>query len=102
MEIATNKYHRFKMKIDKSYNCTFCTPEQIETLEHIYLKCPKTFQFRQKITDNIQQFLEPNYSEGLAYFTINHQNNTIIVEKFRIGASFFRQFIGSSADVANT
>ncbi len=79
MQIATNKYHRYKMKITTSYNCYFCGPETVETLEHIYLKCPKTVNFKQKLNVFIRNFIDRDYPENeiVSQFTIDHQNEAI-------------------------
>ena len=41
--IATSKYIMlYKMKIEKSHECSHCLANTIETLKHIHMECPRT------------------------------------------------------------
>jgi hypothetical protein len=43
--IATSKFMRYKMKISPTFNCAKCPHGSVETLEHIYVHCPKNIIF---------------------------------------------------------
>ncbi len=67
------------MKIATSFNCYFCVPEAVETLEHIYLKCPKTIAFKQKVSAFIINFIDRDNPEIeiVSQFTMEHHNEAI-------------------------
>ena len=79
MRIATSKYLRYKMKISSSYSCSLCFPAATETLDHIYLKCPKTLPFKEKLRSFITNSVDSTYSleNHVYYFTCDHPNNVI-------------------------
>jgi hypothetical protein len=93
MKIATSKYLRYKMKIENNYNCDNCV-NQRETLEHIYLECPKTLTFLAQVEEHIRARIDESYSDHdkLLHFTCNHTNKAVnyvnLVAKWFIGRQF--------------
>jgi hypothetical protein len=93
MKIATSKYLRYKMKIENNYNCDNCV-NQRETLEHIYLECPKTLTFLTQVEEHIRARIDESYSDHdkLLHFTCNHTNKAVnyvnLVAKWFIGRQF--------------
>ena len=93
MRIATCRYTRYKMKLESNTNCTFClnTPE---TLEHIYLYCPKTVQFLEGVNNLIVNTLAPNYRDPnkIIHFTCYNSNKGInfinLVANWYLGRQF--------------
>ena len=76
MRISTCRYMRHKMKIDMiTPNCTFCLTN-VETLEHIYLYCPKTVPLIIYLEYLVTNNLENNYVDQnrITYITCNHEN----------------------------
>ena len=59
--IATSRYLRFKMKIDNNPHCQKCG--ELETLEHIYIYCPYSLQFIEKIHTFIISNLDSNFTD---------------------------------------
>ena len=77
--IATSKYMRYNMKINSSFNCAQCHPGSVETLEHIYIECPKHDIFFKRVDDFIKNFIEPNYSSNRKIYRLicSHSCKTI-------------------------
>ena len=81
------------MNLESNTNCTFClnTPE---TLEHIYLYCPKTVQFLEGVNNLIVNTLAPNYRDPnkLIHFTCYSPNKAInfinLVANWYLGRQF--------------
>ena len=79
MRISTCRYMRYKMLIDRdSPNCVFC-PLEMETLVHIFLKCPITTGMLLHLEQCIINKLLNNYSDPnrLFYITCCHDNQII-------------------------
>ena len=103
MKVATCRYMRHKMKITNSPHCCFCGPGTLETLEHIYLKCPKTLNFLKTLSDFIKSNIDIGYNSSnlnkLFHFTYNHHitavnflnlaSNWYIGRKFQKGKELF-------------
>ena len=93
MRISTCRYMRFKMKIDNSPHCFHCS-EELETLPHIFLKCPKTINFVEKVKNCIVDYIQVDYSDPfkLYYITCSHENQSInflwAIAKYFISRSF--------------
>ena len=93
MKIATSKYLRYKMKIENSYNCDICV-NTCETLEHIYIHCPKTLAFLEQIEELIRARIDETYNDHLKlfHFTCNHSNKAVnfvnLVANWYIGRQF--------------
>jgi hypothetical protein len=79
MNISTCRYMRFKMSIDKTSPCCSLCNNNLETLFHIFLKCPITLNFIVLLNEFIRNKLDSNYSDpsGL-YFITCYYNNTDI------------------------
>ena len=83
LRIATSGYMRHKMKISPSPECYQCgsSPNptySIETLEHIYLKCPISIKFRQEMANWIREELDPSFSENSnPHITLLNDSRTI-------------------------
>lgn len=100
MKIATSRYSRHKMKIASSPHCCFCGPDTLETLDHIYLKCPKTLAFQKALSDFVTGNLDPGYNSTiLLHITYNYHiaavnflnlvSNWYIGRKFQSGKELF-------------
>ena len=94
MKIATCAYMRHKMKISGTLYCCHCGAGTPETLEHIYMNCPKTVLFRNLVFNFIKQHLDQNLTNinYLHYLTIDHQTTAInflsLVSNWYIGRKF--------------
>ena len=63
MRISTCKYMRYKMKIaTDNDHCSMCHTN-LETLEHIFLNCPHTLAFTDKLHKFIKDNLDVNYND---------------------------------------
>ena len=78
MRISTSRYMRFKMKINTCKNCLYCT-DTVETLEHIFLTCKISNDFRLLLNDFISLHIDRSYRDENKYFFIccNHENDII-------------------------
>ena len=79
MRISTCRYMRYKMKIDVvSPNCLYC-PSKLETLQHIFLECPKSIILSIYIEHLIIANIDPNYSDPdkIYYITCSHDSPAI-------------------------
>ncbi len=92
--IATSRYMRFKMKIEDTGSCHFCGC--LETLDHIYFKCPKSIAFIQLVSNYIRTHLDSDYNDNqeMVRFTCTHANKAVnfilIVCNWYIGRQFQR------------
>ena len=75
--IATSRYLRFKMKIDSNPHCQNCGA--LETLEHIYLYCPYSIQFVEKIHTFIVSNLDGDFTDQdhVIRFSCSHANRAV-------------------------
>ena len=101
MKIATCKYSRHKMKLADNCYCCFCGPQTLETLDHIYLECPVTTAFLEKLSHFIANNIEQGYTDDhmILHLTCYHTNTTVnflnllanwyIGRKFQRGKSLF-------------
>ncbi len=92
-KISTSKYLRHKMKISNTYTCSNCIPLVPETLEHIYIKCRNTVDFRKKLADFITRTLDPQYRLiDLTHITCLHPIKAVnflnLVGNWYIGRKF--------------
>ena len=91
MRISTSKYMRFKMGIvkDNPY-CSMCTEtNNIETLSHIFLKCPHTKSFISRLRLCIQMKIDPQYRDrkNVHFIFCNHTNQ--IINYINIAAKWY-------------
>ena len=101
MKIATCKYSRHKMKLADNGYCCFCGPQTLETLDHIYLECPVTNIFLEKLSHFIANNIEQGYTDDhmILHLTCYHANTTVnflnllanwyIGRKFQMGKPLF-------------
>ena len=77
--IATSKLMRYKMKISPSFHCVKCPPGSVETLEHIYINCPRCKNFFEKVENLIRNFIDPSYPSDSKQIrlTCSHNNKAI-------------------------
>ena len=76
--IATSKYIRYKMKIETSHEGSHCLANNIETLKHIYMECPRTQKFYKMVVNFIMINLDNDFNGGKLYqFTCCHENIAI-------------------------
>ena len=93
MKIATSKYLRHKMKIENNKNCDVCV-NTCETLEHIYLECPKTLAFLVQVEELIRARIDESYNDQqkVYHFTCNHPIKAVnfinLVANWFIGRQF--------------
>ena len=79
MKISTCRYMRYKMKIDiVSPNCLYC-PSRPETLQHIFLECPKSIMLSIYVEHLIINNIDPNYSDPnkIYFLTCCHDSPAI-------------------------
>ena len=81
------------MKISNTYTCSNCIPLVPETLEHIYIKCPKTGVFHEKLAEYITRTLDPQYRlADLYHITCMHPSKAVnflnLVGNWYIGRKF--------------
>jgi hypothetical protein len=94
MRIATCRYTRFKMKLEDSVTCSFC-PDTAETLEHIYINCPKSIEFREKVEKHIKDVIPQVYNHRAnsvdrftCYSTSKSVNFIYLVANWYLGRQF--------------
>ena len=69
---------RYKMKIEASYECSHCLANTTETLQHIYLDCPKTQHFYETVKRFINNKIDEDFNGDKLYqFTCCHENVAI-------------------------
>ena len=75
--IATSRYLRFKMKIENNPHCQKCGA--LETLEHIYIYCPNSLQFIDRVHDFIRTKLDNQFAdrEHITRFSCSHSNTAV-------------------------
>ena len=82
------------MKLEDSVTCSFCT-NTAETLEHIYLNCPKSIEFRDKVEKHIKDVLPQFYNHQdsrvdrfTCYSTSKSVNFIYLVANWYLGRQF--------------
>ena len=97
LRISTSRYMRFKMGIVRDHpNCLKCS-NNIETLTHIFIKCPHTKHFLGQLRTFILLKIDPSYRDNkCSYFlVINHSSQIInylnMVAKWYISKQFHKE-----------
>ena len=83
------------MKIENNSNChIYICVNIFETLEHIYLECPKTLAFLEQVEELIRARVDETYTDHykILHFTCNHPNKAVnfinLVANWYIGRQF--------------
>ena len=88
MKISTCRYMRFKMNIEKdSPYCSKCN--KLETLDHIFLKCPHTLNLVQQLNTFIRVNLEPTYIDNNMFFFVTCMNNNRSINFLNLCAKWY-------------
>jgi hypothetical protein len=88
MKIATCRYMRFKMYIDKdSPYCFRCN--KLETLDHIFMKCPHTLNFIHQLNSFIRFNLDLDYFDSNRFFFITCHNNNKFINFLNLCAKWY-------------
>ena len=77
MRISTSKYMRHKMKIETNSTCSQCNNSGVpETLDHIFIQCPRSKTFFEKLKSFIVSNFESSYidNDNFHLITCNHDN----------------------------
>ena len=66
------------MKIENNQNCDVCL-NTFETLQHIYVDCPKTLEFLEQVEELIRARIDNLYTDHhkTFHFTCNHPNKAV-------------------------
>ena len=107
LRISTCRYMRHKMKIDTTSPVCFHCNLELETLDHIFLKCPKTTIIYEFIESCIKVRIQENYidTHKTYYVTCSHENPIInylwAASKYYISSKFQKQKCLSAIGLKN-
>ena len=89
MRISTCKYMRYKMQIAKdSDQCSLCN-SALETLAHIFLYCPYSIAFTDKLNTFIRDNIYRDFRDTKKYYLITSNHANPIVNYFNITAKWY-------------
>ena len=89
MRISTCKYMRYKMRIARdSDQCSLCGTA-LETLAHIFLYCPQTIEFRDKLKKFIIDKIYRNYRDPKSFHFLTCSHHDQIVNYINLTAKWY-------------